>query len=51
VFIAHSLLSAIWLLRVTLGDGALPDAGWERLMAIAEEMAHNNGSVRGVQGR
>ena len=39
VFVAHSVLSAIWLLRDTLGDGALGSAGWESLVDAAYELA------------
>jgi len=31
VFVAHSTLAAIWLLRETLPKDTLPDAGWEHL--------------------
>ncbi|EFQ89322.1 hypothetical protein PTT_14460, partial [Pyrenophora teres f. teres 0-1] len=31
VFIAHSVLSAIWLLRETLADNALSDDAWNHL--------------------
>jgi hypothetical protein len=35
VFVAHSVLSAVWLLRNTLGDSALPDAAWGSLVHAA----------------
>jgi hypothetical protein len=39
VFVAHSTLSAIWLLRETLPASALDDAAWERLTQAACELA------------
>ena len=39
VFVAHSLLSAIWLLRETLADDALSSHGWQRLVRAATSLA------------
>jgi hypothetical protein len=39
VFVAHSALSAVWLLRSTLGDAALPTAAWKSLTDAAADMA------------
>ncbi|KAE8832108.1 hypothetical protein PTNB73_10511 [Pyrenophora teres f. teres] len=41
VFIAHSVLSAIWLLRETLADNALSDDAWNHLVCAAESLAQN----------
>lgn len=41
VFVAHSVLSAIWLLRETLADDALSDDGWDRLVCAAESLAQD----------
>lgn len=41
VFIAHSNLSAIWLLRETLGHDALPDEAWNRLVCAAQSLAQD----------
>lgn len=41
VFIAHSVLSAIWLLRETLADNALSDDAWNRLVCAAESLAQD----------
>lgn len=41
VFIAHSVLSAIWLLRETLTDNALSDDAWNRLVCAAESLAQD----------
>ncbi|UPX11859.1 uncharacterized protein EKO05_0002443 [Ascochyta rabiei] len=41
VFIAHSVLSAIWLLRETLADDVLPDNIWDRLVCAAESLAED----------
>lgn len=42
VFVAHSVLSAIWLLRETLADDALPNDGWDRLVCAAESLAEDS---------
>lgn len=42
VFIAHSVLSAIWLLRTTLADDALSSSGWESLVSAAASLAQEN---------
>jgi hypothetical protein len=39
VFVAHSVLSAIWLLRETLADDALSNDGWHRLVSAATSLA------------
>jgi hypothetical protein len=39
VFIAHSTLAAIWLLRETLNDDALPAESWCRLVRAAQSLA------------
>jgi hypothetical protein len=39
VFVAHSALSAIWLLRETLVEDALPAAAWARLVSAARHLA------------
>lgn len=39
VFVAHSVLSAIWLLRETLGSDALASAGWDGLVDAAYALA------------
>jgi hypothetical protein len=39
VFIAHSTLAAIWLLRETLDDDALPAESWCRLVRAAQSLA------------
>lgn len=39
VFIAHSLLSAIWLLRETLPEGSLDDDGWQKLVSAGVALA------------
>jgi hypothetical protein len=39
VFVAHSVLSAIWLLRETLADDALSNDGWHRLVSAATFLA------------
>lgn len=39
VFIAHSVLSAIWLLRETLAEDALPDDAWIKLVYAAQDLA------------
>ncbi|CAE7192090.1 hypothetical protein PTTW11_07484 [Pyrenophora teres f. teres] len=41
VFIAHSVLSAIWLLRETLADNALSDDAWNHLVCAAESLAQD----------
>jgi hypothetical protein len=43
VFVAHSTLAAIWLLRETLGDDALPSGGWHRLASAATSLARGDG--------
>lgn len=42
VFVAHSVLSAIWLLRETLADDALSNDGWDRLVCAAESLAEGS---------
>jgi hypothetical protein len=44
VFIAHSVLSAIWLLRETLDEDALPADGWASLVRAAQDLACNDPS-------
>jgi hypothetical protein len=39
IFVAHSVLSAIWLLRETLGSDALPGEGWDKLVCAARDLA------------
>lgn len=39
VFVAHSALSAIWLLRDTLADDALSNDSWDRLVCAAQSLA------------
>jgi hypothetical protein len=39
IFVAHSLLSAIWLLRETLADDALSNGGWHCLVSAATSLA------------
>ncbi|KAF1924224.1 uncharacterized protein M421DRAFT_72846, partial [Didymella exigua CBS 183.55] len=39
VFVAHSVLSAIWLLRETLAESALPADTWARLVSAAQDLA------------
>ena len=39
VFVAHSVLSAIWLLRETLADDALSNDGWNCLVCAAQSLA------------
>jgi hypothetical protein len=39
VFVAHSVLSAIWLLRDTLADDALSNDSWDRLVCAAQSLA------------
>src|SRR6478609_9588681 len=41
VFVAHSLRSALWLLRKTLPENTLPDDGWSRLVRGAESLAQD----------
>jgi hypothetical protein len=41
VFVAHSVLSAVWLLRETLADDALSNDGWERLVYAAQSLAED----------
>jgi hypothetical protein len=41
VFVAHSVLSAIWLLRETLADDALSNDGWDRLVCAAQSLAED----------
>ena len=41
VFVAHSVLSASWLLRETLTEDALPSTGWEKLVYAAQRLADN----------
>jgi len=41
VFVAHSVLSAIWLLRETLADDALSNDGWDRLVRAAQSLAED----------
>lgn len=42
VFVAHSVLSAIWLLRETLADDALPGEVWEKLVVAAQNLARGS---------
>ena len=42
VFVAHCTLGAIWLLRETLADDALPNDGWDRLVRAAERLAEGS---------
>jgi hypothetical protein len=44
VFIAHSTLSAIWLLRKSLPNNALSDSSWEALVAAAQSLAYQTGN-------
>ncbi|KAK1911251.1 hypothetical protein P3342_012550 [Pyrenophora teres f. teres] len=44
VFIAHSVLSAIWLLRETLADNALSDDAWN--VCAAESLAQDGRKSR-----
>jgi hypothetical protein len=39
VFIAHSVLSALWLLRETLASDALSGEGWDKLVCAARDLA------------
>lgn len=39
VFVAHSVLSAIWLLKETLAEDALPADAWDRLVSAAQDLA------------
>ncbi|KAF9695620.1 hypothetical protein EKO04_006295 [Ascochyta lentis] len=39
VFIAHSVLLAIWLLRETLAEDALPNNAWFKLVFAAQDLA------------
>jgi hypothetical protein len=41
VFIAHSILSAIWLMRKTLASDALSDDDWDKLVCAAQDLADN----------
>ncbi|KAH6613177.1 hypothetical protein C7974DRAFT_405302 [Boeremia exigua] len=41
VFIAHSVLSAIWLLRETLANDVLPNGIWDRLVCAAQSLAED----------
>jgi hypothetical protein len=41
VFVAHSVLSAIWLLRETLAGDALPADIWVRLISAAQGLANS----------
>jgi hypothetical protein len=43
VFVAHSVLSAIWLLRQTLADNALPADAWAKLVSAAQYFARGSG--------
>lgn len=42
VFIAHSVLSAIWLLRETLDEDALPADSWGALVRAAQRLAYDS---------
>ncbi|KAF1352632.1 hypothetical protein EJ07DRAFT_168768 [Lizonia empirigonia] len=42
VFIAHSVLSVIWLLRETLADNALSNSGWDCLVSAAQLLAEDS---------
>jgi hypothetical protein len=39
VFVAHSVLSAIWLLKETLDEDALPADAWAQLVSAAQDLA------------
>lgn len=39
VLVAHSLMAAIWLIRETLSDAAVPDSAWESLVSAAKAQA------------
>jgi hypothetical protein len=41
VFVAHSVLAAIWLLREML-PAALPDSGWQQLVGAAQSLSHHS---------
>ena len=41
IFIANSLMSAIWLLRETLPDSTLSSDGWDSLVSGAQSVADN----------
>jgi hypothetical protein len=41
LFVAHSTLAAIWLLRETLGDHTLPAGSWSRLVLAAQALTHD----------
>jgi hypothetical protein len=45
VLVAHSTLAAIWLLRETLPESALPQEGWRRLVDAAQTLAHDASDV------
>ncbi|KAF1353078.1 hypothetical protein EJ07DRAFT_183024 [Lizonia empirigonia] len=42
VFIAHSVLSVIWLLRETLADNAFSNSGWDCLVSAAQLLAEDS---------
>jgi hypothetical protein len=44
VFVAHSVLSAIWLLRETLGYYAVPDSVWRSLVDAVYRLAVDSGA-------
>jgi hypothetical protein len=44
VFVAYSVLSAIWLLRETLGHYAVPDSVWRSLVDAAHRLAVDLGA-------
>lgn len=45
VFVAHSLLSAIWLLHESLPEGALSDEAWNCLVCAAQSLAEGTGEA------
>lgn len=45
VFVAHSLLSAIWLLHETLPEETLNEAGWQKLVNAATELSTNPNDI------
>ncbi|KAF2827745.1 hypothetical protein CC86DRAFT_438478 [Ophiobolus disseminans] len=44
IFVSHSLVGAIWLVRETLPLDAVPDSVWERLVQAAYRLANGGGS-------
>ncbi|KAH8688614.1 hypothetical protein GQ44DRAFT_734508 [Phaeosphaeriaceae sp. PMI808] len=45
VFIAHSVLSTIWLLRETLASDSLTADGWEKLVGAARDLADESSAA------